>query len=67
MYYDTDESNAEFLIQHFPLADVLAFVHVRDEVRRIAAAMPVDADVAPATAPTLPAAGNVRMRSAVAA
>lgn len=57
---DTDETNAEFLIQHVPLADVLAFVNDRDEVRRIAAAMPIDEDVSPATAPTLPAAGVVR-------
>lgn len=32
--YERDES--EFLIQHFPLRDVLAFVAARDEVRRIA-------------------------------
>lgn len=61
MDYDSDETSAEFLIQQFPLADVLAFVNARDEVRRICA-LRVEIDgVEPRTSPTLRAAGNVQV------
>ncbi len=58
--YDTDERTSEFLIQHLPLADVLAFVAARDEVRRIPAPLlerdERDDTLALPSSPTMPAA-----------
>ena len=33
---NAQHDSAEFLIQHLPLADVLAFVNAREDVRRMA-------------------------------
>lgn len=60
MTKDTDEVHTEFLIQHFPLADVLAFVAARDEVRGIAVpSVERPADLERTDMPTMPAAGFV--------
>lgn len=58
--YDSDESNIELLIQHSSLADVLAFVIARDDVRRIPSP-PLERDenddmLAPPSRQTMPAA-----------
>lgn len=70
MIHDNDETTAEFLIRHMSLADVLAFVNARDEVRRIptftpseltevCSAQTVPASGSRATTQTLPARGCV--------
>lgn len=68
--YDSDDSEAEFLIQHMPLEQVLAFVVARDDVRRIESPQ-VERDehddrLVPAHCPTMPASGVVarKMRAA---
>jgi hypothetical protein len=61
---DRDEPTAEFLIQHHPLEDVLAFINARDDVRRIPAFAVTPAEIAfftepTTTRPTLPVAAYV--------
>ena len=61
--YDSDDSEAEFLIQHLHLDRVFAFVIARDEVRRIEIPL-VERDekddrLVPSHYPTMPASGVV--------
>ena len=61
--YDSDDSEAELLIVHTTLAELLQFVVARDEVRRISAPLlerdERDDTLALPSATTMPASGAV--------